>query len=323
MNKVLGKVKNYALSVLAPVIMIALLLLISPETRSLDAVLSLLRQGFIPTVIGWGVLFNMKVGNWDFSIGARFVLAAILAGNLAQSLNLGVFGLVLFSLVISLVLGVIVGLVYKFLKIPTLIASIGLALIFESLTRIVYGGGGVHISTDMMILITPPFDFILFVICFALAAFFYYKRRIGYSIRAVGSNPTVAQTNGISALNTKTAALILSGLFAGLYTIFALSKSGVASAVSGTLGSASTVFDAMMCVLIGMAICGKGNIIFSIYGGAIITQILKMGMVAIGLPTTYNKVVIAVFVIFFMVLSSKSAAIEKLTAKLRSKKKTA
>lgn len=323
MNKVLGKVKNYALSVLAPVIMIALLLLISPETRSLDAVLSLLRQGFIPTVIGWGVLFNMKVGNWDFSIGARFVLAAILAGNLAQSLNLGVFGLVLFSLVLSLVFGVIVGLVYKFLKIPTLIASIGLALIFESLTRIVYGGGGAHISSDMMILSTPPFDFILFVICFALAAFFYYKRRIGYSIRAVGSNPTVAQTNGISALNTKTAALILSGLFAGLYTVFALSKSGVASAVSGTLGSASTVFDAMMCVLIGMAICGKGNIIFSIYGGAIITQILKMGMVAIGLPTTYNKVVIAVFVIFFMVLSSKSAAIERFFARFKGKRKTA
>lgn len=321
MTKVLVKVKNYALSVLAPVIMIALLLLISPETRSFDAVISLLRQGFVPTVIGWGVLFNMKVGNWDFSIGARFVLAAIVAGNLAQSTGLGVFGLVLFSLVISIILGFIVGLVYKFLKIPTLIASIGLALIFESLTRIVYGGGGVHISTDLMVLSNAPFDLILFVICFALAAFFYYKRRIGYSIRAVGSNPTVAQTNGINALNTKTAALILSGLFAGLYTIFALSKSGVTSAVSGTLGSASTVFDAMMCVLIGMAICGKGNIIFSIYGGAIITQILKMGMVAIGLPTTYNKVVIAVFVIFFMVLSSKSAAIEKFTSKFAKKKK--
>ncbi len=323
MNKVLEKIRNYALSVLAPVIMIALLLLISPETRSLDAVVSLLRQGFVPTVIGWGVLYNMKVGNWDFSIGARFVLAAIVAGNLAQDLKLGVFGLVVFSIVISLILGVIVGLVYKFLKIPTLIASIGLALIFESITRIIYNGGGVHISTDMMILSNEPYDLIMFIICFALAAFFYYKRRIGYSIRAVGNNPTVAQTNGISALNTKTAALILSGLFAGLYTIFALSKSGVASAVSGTLGSASTVFDAMMCVLIGMAICGKGNIIFAIYGGAIITQILKMGMVAIGLPTTYNKVVIAVFVIFFMVLSSKSAAVEKLFAKLKGKKKTA
>lgn len=323
MSKVLEKIKNYALSVLAPIIMIALLLLVSPETRSFNAIISLLRQGFIPTVIGWGVLYNMKVGNWDFSIGARYVLAAILAGNLAINLNMGVFGLVLFSIVISLVLGIIVGLVYKFLKIPTLIASIGLALIFESLTRIVYNGGGVHLPTKMMVLSNAPFDLIIFVLCFALAAFFYYKRRIGYSIRAVGSNPTVAQTNGINALNTKTWALILSGLFAGLYTVLALSKSGVSSAVSGTLGSASIVFDAMMCVLIGMAICGKGNIIFSIYGGAIITQILKMGMTAIGLPTTYNKVVIAVFVIFFMVLSSKSASIEKFTAKIFKKNKPA
>ena len=72
-----------------------------------------------------------------------------------------------------------------------------------------------------------------------------------------------------------------------------------------------------------MSICGKGNIIFALYGGALITQILKMGMTAIGLPTTYNKVVIAVFVILFMVMSSKSAAIEKFTRRFSRKKDTA
>ena len=46
------------------------------------------------------------------------------------------------------------------------------------------------------------------------------------------------------------------------------------------------MFDAMMCVLIGMAIAGKGSVIFGVYVGAIITQILKMGMMAIGVPTT-------------------------------------
>ena len=69
-----------------------------------------------------------------------------------------------------------------------------------------------------------------------------------------------------------------------------------------------------------MAICGKGNIIFAIYGGALITQILQMGMMAIGLPTTYNKVVIAVFVILFMVLSSKSGSIERLMKRFGKKK---
>jgi len=319
MNKALVTIRNYALSVLAPVLMIALLLLVSPETRSVSAVISLLRQGFAPAVLGWGVLFNMKVGNWDFSIGARFVLATILAGNLAMNLKLGVTGLVVLSIVISLVLGIIVGIAYKFLRIPTLIVSIGICLIFESLTRIIYGGAGTHLTSKYMTLGTSPYDLIAFVICFAIAAFIYFKRKLGYNVRAVGSNATVAQTNGINALKTKTMALIISGLFAGLYCVLSVSKSGVCSAVSGTLGSAATVFDAMMCVLIGMAISGKGNIILSIYSGALITQVLKMGMMAIGLPTTYNKVVIALFVVLFMVSSSKSDSIKIFTGKFHRK----
>lgn len=316
MNKIGETIKNYALSVIVPVVMIILLLIVSPETRSANAVISLLRQGFAPAVLGWGVLFNMKVGNWDFSIGARFVLATILSGNLAMNYNLGIAGFMVLALVISLVLGVIVGYAYKILKIPTLIVSIGICLIFESITRIIYNGSGVHVTSEYMVLGQSPYDLITFIICFALAAYIYFKRKLGYNVRAVGTNPVVAQTNGINAMNTKTNALIISGLFAGLYCILSLSKSGVCAAVSGTLGSAATVFDAMMCVLIGMAICGKGNIIFSLYSGALISQVLKMGMMAIGLPTTYNKVVIAVFVILFMVSSTRADVFANMKNKL-------
>lgn len=322
MNKFLETVKNYALSVIMPIIMIILLLIVSSETRSANAIISLLRQGFAPAVLGWGVLFNMKAGNWDFSIGARFVLGSILAGNLAMRFHLGMLGLIVLVIVISLVLSTIVGLAYKFLRIPTLIVSIGICLIFESITRILYGGAGVHVSSEYMLLGKTPYDVIAFAVCFGIAAYIYYKRKLGYNVRAVGTNPVVAQTNGINAVSTKTNALIISGLFAGLYCILSLSKTGVCAAVSGTLGSAATVFDAMMCVLIGMAICGKGNIIFSLYSGALIAQILKMGMMAIGLPTTYNKVVIALFVILFMVSSTRADVFDDLKNRLFHKTKT-
>ncbi len=322
MNKLLETIKNYALSVIMPVIMIILLLIVSPETRSANAIISLLRQGFAPAVLGWGVLFNMKAGNWDFSIGARFVLGSILAGNLAMSLHLGMPGFIVLALVISLVLSTIVGFAYKLLRIPTLIVSIGICLIFESITRILYGGAGVHVSSEYMLFGKSPYDVIAFAVCFGIAAYIYYKRKLGYNVRAVGTNPVVAQTNGINAVTTKTNALIVSGLFAGLYCILSLSKTGVCAAVSGTLGSAATVFDAMMCVLIGMAICGKGNIIFSLYSGALIAQILKMGMMAIGLPTTYNKVVIALFVILFMVSSTRGDVFDGLKNRLFHKTKT-
>ena len=82
----------------------------------------------------------------------------------------------------------------------------------------------------------------------------------------------------------------------------------------------AAVFDAMMCVLIGMSIAGQGNIMFGVFAGAIVTQLLKMGMMAIGLPTTFNKVVIGVFVVIFMVGSSRADLFQKLGAKLRRKK---
>lgn len=328
MNKILKYVKAYTLAVAAPVVLMLVLLLISPETRSWKAVWNVILQSLAPAVLGWGVLFNMKIGNWDFSIGARVVLTSILAGNLAmaitQSLNLGVAGfvpmLIILCLVIGTALGVIVGAAYYFLQIPTLIVSIGLMLIMESITRIIYGGAGIHIGVDYMVLGNFPVNIILFVAIFILASILYYKRKVGYSVRAVGSNPVVAKTNGINPKYMKAMALALSGIFAGLYSLMSLSATGVQSAVQGTMGSAAAVFDAMMCVLIGMSIAGKGNIMFGVFAGAIVTQLLKMGMMAIGLPTTFNKVVIGVFVVIFMVGSSRSDLFQKLGAKLRRNK---
>lgn len=328
MKTVLKYVKAYALSVASPVLLMALLLLISPETRSFRAVWNVILQSLAPAVLGWGVLFNMKIGNWDFSVGARVVLTSILAGNLslmiAQSLNLGVAGfvpiLILLCLVIGVALGIVVGVAYYFLQIPTLIVSIGLMLIMESITRIVFGGAGVHLAVEYQALGKFPVNVILFVLIFVLASVLYYKRKVGYSVRAVGSNPVVAKTNGIDPKFTKAMALALSGIFAGLYSLMSLSATGVTSAVQGTMGSAAAVFDAMMCVLIGMSIAGKGNIMFGVFAGAIVAQILKMGMMAIGLPTTFNKVVIGLFVVIFMVASSRSDLFAKLGSKLKRNK---
>lgn len=328
MKTVLKYVKAYALAILSPVALMLVLLLVSPETRSWAAVWNVIRQSLAPAVLGMGVLFNMKIGNWDFSIGARVVLTTILAGNFAMqittALGLGVAGfvpvLIILSLLIGIVLSVIVGAAYYFLQIPTLIVSIGLMLIMESFTRILFNGAGTHISPAYMVLGKTPWDLILFAVAFVFASILYYKRKIGYSVRAVGSNPVVAKTNGINPKFLKAEALAVSGIFAGLYSLMSLSATGVQSAVQGTMGSAAAVFDAMMCVLIGMSIAGKGNIMFGLFAGAVVAQILKMGMMAIGLPTTFNKVVIGVFVVIFMVGSSRSDLFRKLGAKLRRKK---
>ena len=318
MTNVYSLAKKYALTIALPTLMVILLMSLSPETRSWAAVRSLLMQGFAPAILGWGVLFNMKVGNWDFSIGARVILATIIAGNIAVYYSLGVLGFAVLCIALSLLLGLIVGYAYLLLNIPTMIVSIGLLLIFESLTRILFGGIGMRFDLSYMILGRFPNNLIVFVACFAVASFLYYKRKYGYNVRAVGSNPIVAQTNGIDARKTKATAIVISGLFAGLFSILHTSITGVRPAVAGTMGSMGIVFDAMMCVLIGMSISGKGgSVIVAIYAGAVCTQILNMGMMAIGIPTAFSMVVIGVFVVLLMIASSRSDVIKKIGTKFR------
>lgn len=85
------------------------------------------------------------------------MLACIVAGRLSfgiENVALALIVYIVSVVALSLLLGVIVGAVYKFLRIPTLIASIGVCLIFESLTRILFNGAGVHIELKYQVLNT-------------------------------------------------------------------------------------------------------------------------------------------------------------------------
>ena len=90
-------VSEYALMLLVPVLAFAVLSLIFRDTITLRNVPSLLQQAVAPAILGWGVLFNIKVGNWDFSVGSVVLISSIIGGNLAIMLNLGFFGLILCS----------------------------------------------------------------------------------------------------------------------------------------------------------------------------------------------------------------------------------
>lgn len=320
MNNIKITIKKYGLSVFVPTALILLLLLVSPESRSWGAAASLLKQAFAPALLGFAVIWNFKVGNWDFSVGARIYLASILAGQIAQQYNLGIPGMCVIAMGVSMLLALILRVMYYYIQIPTLILTMGYELILESITRIIYNGAGVHLSQSYMLLGKSPYNILIFIISFALAYILYYKRKVGYVIRAAGNNANVAMTNGVDVKKAKMQAITISGLFAGIYCVISLSSSGVVPAVASTMGSSAMVFDAMMCALIGMSISGSGNMMFSLYAGAIATQVLKMGMMAVGLPTNFNKIVIGVVVVFLMVSGSRADTFAKIFGALKKEK---
>lgn len=260
-----------------------------------------MQQAVAPAILGWGVLFNIKVGNWDFSVGSVVLLSAIIGGNIAVRLNWGFAGLLICCLLVAVLAGVVVGLVYYFLKIPTIITSIGMLLIYESISSYAFEGQGIYLTGWNLLGNTEIV--IIAIVAAATAYLIFYRSSIGYNVRAVGNNMNIAAQNGLNVYRVKAVAIAIAGLFAGLYAFISLGTSGVQKTVS-SMGTMGTCFDAMMCVFVGMSITRRGNLVAGIFCGSLVMQLVKLALMAIGIPSEYNSIFIAIFVLIFMTMDA-------------------
>ena len=300
MKVIKNLISKYALMLAVPILLFVVLSIIFHGVIGTNNIPSLMQQAVAPAILGWGVLFNIKVGNWDFSVGSVVLLSAIIGGNIAVRLNWGFAGLLIFCLLVAVLAGVVVGLVYYFLKIPTIITSIGMLLIYESISSYAFEGQGIYLTGWNLLGNTEIV--IIAIVAAATAYLIFYRSSIGYNVRAVGNNMIAAQ-NGLNVYRVKAVAIAIAGLFAGLYAFISLGTSGVQKTVS-SMGTMGTCFDAMMCVFVGMSITRRGNLVAGIFCGSLVMQLVKLALMAIGIPSEYNSIFIAIFVLIFMTMDA-------------------
>ena len=301
MKVIKNLISKYALMLAVPILLFVVLSIIFHGVIGTNNIPSLMQQAVAPAILGWGVLFNIKVGNWDFSVGSVVLLSAIIGGNIAVRLNWGFAGLLIFCLLVAVLAGGVVGLVYYFLKIPTIITSIGMLLIYESISSYAFEGQGIYLTGWNLLGNTEIV--IIAIVAAATAYLIFYRSSIGYNVRAVGNNMNIAAQNGLNVYRVKAVAIAIAGLFAGLYAFISLGTSGVQKTVS-SMGTMGTCFDAMMCVFVGMSITRRGNLVAGIFCGSLVMQLVKLALMAIGIPSEYNSIFIAIFVLIFMTMDA-------------------
>ena len=301
MKVIKNLISKYSLMLAVPILLFVVLSVIFHGVIGTNNISSLMQQAVAPAILGWGVLFNIKVGNWDFSVGSVVLLSAIIGGNIAVRLNWGFTGLLIFCLLVAVLAGVVVGLVYYFLKIPTIITSIGMLLIYESISSYAFEGQGIFLTGWNLLGNTEIV--IIAIVAAATAYLIFYRSSIGYNVRAVGNNMNIAAQNGLNVYRVKAVAIAIAGLFAGLYAFISLGTSGVQKTVS-SMGTMGTCFDAMMCVFVGMSITRRGNLVAGIFCGSLVMQLVKLALMAIGIPSEYNSIFIAIFVLIFMTMDA-------------------
>lgn len=268
-----------------------------------DRMVTYLRDAIIYAVGGCGFYFIVVMGLFDFSVGSIIVLSCILAVTFSESM--GYAGLVLAPVICGVVLEFVNGMLYIKLRIPSMIVTTGMALIYESLAVVATGSVEKILGTGYRAFGKYPFNIIVAALSFLLCAFLLKYTRVGTYATAIGSNEAVAKNMGINVDKYKVIGFTLFGFFLGVEALLTISYGTSMTAKTGMVSMARN-FQPLMGTFFGLAFRKYGHPVIAIVVGEYIVSMIFAGFVTLGAPTTINNVVTGIVLLVIVALTTRT-----------------
>ena len=296
---------GYLILVLLVILSWAIFKILTPANfGSPSNMLSYFQASLIATTGAVGFYFVMVMGMFDFSIGANIMLSAIVGSVFAGRFGMGYIGLILGCVLTGTIVGFLNGFFYVNLRIPSMIVTTGLALIYESVANYIAGGVEQTLASELRIFGRMPGDIILALIAFAIAYLILNYTKIGTYTYAIGSNEFVAKNMGIDVRKYKVLAFVISGVFLGIMSILTISYGSSMVAVTG-MASMSRNFIPTMGCFFGLAFKKYGMPLQAIIIGEFVINIIFFGFNAMGAPTAIQDVITGVTLLIIITLTTK------------------
>ena len=84
---------------------------------------------------------NLNSGRMDFSLGATGILAALLAAKIVGDVNTlaDITLMMVLTITFGMLIGLVGGLIYIALKLPPIVTSLGMCLVYEGIAKVIAG----------------------------------------------------------------------------------------------------------------------------------------------------------------------------------------
>lgn len=262
-----------------------------------------------PTFIAWGLCFLFACGYTDMSVGGVVVLssfASCVFGNW-----FGYPGVVLGGLVVGTLLIFINFNIFAFTKIPSWIAGISLAMIYEAVAvflkydKVTKPLVVADLNREYRLLGQLPWSIIILLIGLVAAYFIYNRTTVGLNIRAIGGNKEVAKALGINEIKTLLWVGVICGMFIGVAAFLQQSYSGRTTVKTG-LTSMYMVFQPLAIYLLSQILRKRINIIVAVPICAFIIYAIFNLLTILGVPSgTMQETVLGAFLIIFGIIGQR------------------
>ena len=246
---------------------------------------------------------NLRVGRMDLSLGSQMYLACIFGGNLALMMGLGGIGVLVFSVVLGLLTGFVVGVLYVQTRILPMIFGIGMSLIFECISfgvfnqqgLMLFGKPGVSILSEIWFVIA-----VVVLLIFIMTFMFQYSS-FGYKGRAVQGNQRLASDAGVNIYVNCIISYTLAGALAACSGVFNTAFMGTLTPVLD-MGSNGMFFGSMFPMFVGTWLGAfMGNPVAGVLCGTISVRLLGLGLAKLSLEGTIQNVIIFSLFLIFMI----------------------
>jgi ribose transport system permease protein len=276
----------------------------------------------IPTIIGLGMALMLQCGLMDFTIGCRLIFAAVMGGVFTTFGGLA--GFIAGCIVGSVLIALVTALLYRFLKIPSMVVSLGFILVGEvmnyRLAETIGSSAGVMYSDNIAALFTYPYNIIWIAVACVIFYFLVYHTKIGFHISAIGSDEVLASSIGVSPANVKTKAFLLSAVFVAIAAFLQVGVSSIVT-IQLNMSTINVIFKPMMGVMIGMTLVSLwNNFPVMIVLGEICIAIIFNGMIAMGMSDSFQNIVLGLFLFAVLGISGNSAKIKEAMRKRKVRK---
>lgn len=304
-KKISGKLKGYLILFVMVFCAWAVFKILTPDNfGSAKNMLSYLQAGLMAATGAIGFYFVMVMGMFDFSIGANIILSAIVGCVLANRFGMGYFGLIIGALITGSIVGLVNGTLYTKLRIPSMIVTTGMALIYESIANYVAGSETQTLPSNLRWFGTMQGSIVLAAIAFVVAYIFLNYTKIGTYTYAIGSNELVAKNMGINVDKYKVLAFVISGGFFGAEAILSIGYGSSMVAVTG-MSSMSRNFIPTMGCFFGLAFKKYGIPLQAIIIGEFFVNIIFYGFIALGAPTAIQDVITGLALLIIITLTTR------------------
>ncbi len=310
------KIKNTIVTLAIPTILYAVFLIISFERfYNWNTLYTILLQSIIPTIIAYGVAFGNICGIFDFTIGSRLIITGIACGMV--SVQFGMPGLIISAFAISFLLAALTGALNWVCKIPSLVLTMGLTMVFEIVGKQLAGNFGfISLKDEYTFLGSRTNMSIILIVCAILFYIIFNNTKFSYDMRAIGSNEVVAKNAGIKTNLTKFKTFFYGGFFIAIAAILTISQSGSISAQT-SLGSATLLFKPLISILLALAFQKSCNLTIGIFISQLSLNIIFIGLIAAGMNDTFQNVVLGAFLLVVMLLFENIADVTQFFNKFK------